>query len=284
MSAELIRTEVEVRGIRVSVLERPASEVSSKFPIVMLHGLVAEAATFKRLIRELPHDRRVVAIDVPGAGYSDNPYDASFSGLAGLVGAVLRELAVHDAILLGHSYGGVIALQMAVSQPQLLRGLILISPAHPFSGKEDALVRFYLSPPGRVFAHCLPLLPRPLLLFAYRHMPGKRTEFGYEDIDPYVHTLRRMGLVQHVLGLLRTWRDDMRTLQGEMAQRQVQIFTLLIWGERDIVVPLSTATKLMQYLERPSLVSLHKVGHVANEEAPVETALAIRSWLEEHGL
>jgi pimeloyl-ACP methyl ester carboxylesterase len=115
-------------------------------------------------------------------------------------------------------------------------------------------------------------------------MPGKRTEFDYEDIEPYVHTLRRVGLVQHVLGLLRTWRDDMRTLQGEMVQRPVQMPTLLIWGERDIVVPLSTAAKLMQYLERPSLVSMHKVGHVANEEAPVETALAIHTWLEEQGL
>jgi magnesium chelatase accessory protein len=284
VAADFLRSEIEVQGIRISVLERVCGGEASKPSIVLLHGLVAEAATFKQLMRELPSDRRVVAIDAPGSGYSDHPNDASFAALAAIVGQTLRVLGLQGAVLLGHSHGGAIALQLASSEPELLRGMVLLCPAHPFSGKEDGLVRFYLSLPGHMFAHCLPLVPRPLLLFAFRHMPGRRSSFGYEELEPYVHTLRRTGTVKHMLGLLRTWRADMRALRHKMQLRSVHTPALLLWGDRDIVVPLSSAERLMRHLANPRLVPLQGVGHVPNEEAPKETAVAIALWLREQGL
>jgi pimeloyl-ACP methyl ester carboxylesterase len=284
VAEEFFRTEVDVRGIRVSVLERISGETASRPAIVLLHGLVAEGATFKRLMQQLPRNRRVLAIDIPGSGYSDRPGDASFAGLAGLVGATLRALGVHDSVLLGHSHGGAIALQLATNEPELLRGIVLLCPAHPFSGKENGLVRFYLSLPGHAFAHCLPQMPRPLLLFAFRHMPGKRSTFGYEDLEPYVHTLRRTGTIKHVLGLLRTWHVDMRALRDNMQQRQIETPALLLWGDRDIVVPLSSAPRLMKHLANARLVPMQGVGHVPNEEVPEETGAGIHAWLNEQGL
>jgi len=284
VDAQFIRTEVEVRGIRISALERASEEPATKPPIVLLHGLVAEAATFKRLMQELPSDRRVVAIDTPGAGYSDRPGSASFTALAGVISETLDKLDLEDAVLLGHSHGGVIALQLASNEPKRLSGIILLCPAHPFSGKEEGLVRFYLSLPGQVFAYCLPLVPRPLLLFAFRHMPGKRSTFSYEELEPYVHTLRRKGTVKHILGLLRTWRTDMRGLREDMFQQSIQTPALLLWGDHDIVVPLSSAQKLMECVANARVVPLQGVGHVPNEEAPKETGAAINAWLEEQGL
>jgi len=226
----------------------------------------------------------VVAIDVPGAGYSDRPRDVSFAALAGIISETLRRLNLQDAVLLGHSHGGVVALQLVSNEPEMLSGIILLCPAHPFSGKEDGLVRFYLSLPGRMFAHCLPLVPRPLLLFAFRHMPGKRSRFSYEELEPYVHTLRRVGTVKHMLRLLLTWRADMRALRDDMLQRPVQTPALLLWGDRDIVVPVSSAQKLMKCLANARLVRLQGVGHVPNEEAPQKTGAAIKAWLEEQDL
>jgi pimeloyl-ACP methyl ester carboxylesterase len=284
VTAQFFRTEVDVQGTRVSVLERRTEEPGAKAPIVLLHGLVAEAATFRQLMQALPHDRRVFAIDLPGAGYSDQPEDSSFDGLAAIINETLGKLGLHHPVLLGHSHGGAITLRLALSEPEVLSGMILLCPAHPFSGKEEGLVRFYLSLPGRAFAHCLPRLPRPLLLFAFRHMPGNRVMFDYETLEPYVHTLRRTGTVHHVLGLLRTWHTDMRSLASAMEQRQIQLPALLLWGEGDIVVPLASAPKLMKHLDNAQLVPLQGVGHVPNEEAPEEAGKAIRVWLQEQGL
>jgi pimeloyl-ACP methyl ester carboxylesterase len=270
--------------MRLSFLERSTVGPESGAPILLLHGLVAEAETFRKLGDQLPADRRVVALDLPGMGFSERSRtcDASFGGVAAMVREVIAALGLERPILLGHSYGGVVALRLAASFPGLLRGLILLSPAHPFSRLEDKLVQFYLSPPGRLFAHALPMLPRAVYLAAFRRMPGSRAHLDYRDIEPYLHTLRTPGTIAYVLRLLRSWRSDMAQLAAKLEGCPIELPALLIWGDRDIVVPASTAETLLRHLRASELVTLSGVGHLSNEEAPDECGELIRAWLIGH--
>ncbi len=106
------RAEIRVRGVRLSYLERETGAPAKGAPMLLLHGLVAGGDCFRRLGDELPEDRRVVALDMPGGGYSDRPCDgnASFRGTAELVAEAITALKMERPVILGHSYGGAITL------------------------------------------------------------------------------------------------------------------------------------------------------------------------------
>ena len=276
----LTRSTLTVAGLSLSFLDRPGDV--DKAAILFLHGLIAEAEVFRKLIAELPADRRIVALDLPGAGYSERALtaDVSFAGMAAIVTEVIGTLGLHRPIVLGHSHGGAIALQLAVSHPEAVGALILLCPAHPFSKHEDKLVRFYLTGIGRRFAGLLPRLPRQLHLFALRRMPGSRSSLGYAELEPYLHTLRGPGTVTHLLRLLECWHQDMQRLGAALEMEPPQAQVLILWGDRDIVVPAASATRLLEHLPNAHLGTLRGIGHLPNEEAPEECATAISTWLE----
>jgi len=284
VTPEWQRKDLTLCGIRVSILDRPAA-TSEKPAILLLHGLVAEGATFRKLIEALPPDRRLIAVDLPGAGYSERPLhaDVSFAGMANVIQAAISTLGLHQPILLGHSHGGAVALRLAATHHALLSGLILLCPAHPFSRYEYKLVRFYLSSAGRLFARCLPLIPRPIMLFIFKNMPGgvSRASFNFDDLEPYLHTLRAPGTVPHLLRLLSTWQSDMYLLGGDLQSTPLTTPTLLLWGTRDLIVPLKTASRLAGHIARAKLIPLPGAGHLPNEEYPQECAAAITTWLAE---
>jgi len=250
-------------------------------PIILLHGLVASADSFRTLGDQLPEDRRVVALDLPGGGYSERPIegDVSFRGIAELVAEAMTALGMEQPVILGHSYGGAIALELAVWRPELLDAMILIAPAHPFSQREDPLVRFYLSRPGRWFAYLLPRVPKWLVLATFRRMPGDRRNAGYEQIEPYMQTLRHPGTIAYVLRMLKTWKSDMERLRKALEERTTEVPALLLWGELDPVVPAATGAELMQHLGPSEQFTLGGVGHLPNDERPEECASLIRTWL-----
>jgi putative sterol carrier protein len=102
-------------------------------PVVMLHGLGATNASLLPTIWDLAADHRVLAPDLPGHGASSAPlarYDAAF--FASWLAAYLDEVGVDRAVLLGNSLGGRVALEVAMLEPDRVRGLVLLAPAVAF--------------------------------------------------------------------------------------------------------------------------------------------------------
>lgn len=275
------RHELHLRGLRLSYIERETPSPGSDAPILMLHGLVAGADCFRALGNELPASRRIVALDLPGGGFSDRPTtgDASFRETASLVLDAMSALHLERPVILGHSYGGAITLELAAWQPHLLDAMILIAPAHPFSSKEDPLVRFYLTWPGRCFAHLLPRVPRRLMLETFRRMPGDRTSVTPEQIETYLQTLRHPGTVPYVLRMLKSWKHDMQKLAAALTSHTTGVPALLLWGDLDPVVPASTGAELMRHLGPSEQFTLQGIGHLPNDERPEECGSLIRTWL-----
>jgi pimeloyl-ACP methyl ester carboxylesterase len=272
---------VRVRGVRLSYLERETGAPAKGVPMLLLHGLVAGGDCFRRLGDELPEDRRVVALDLPGGGYSDRPHegDASFRGTAELVAQAMAALRMERPVIVGHSYGGAITLELASWRPELLDAMVLIAPAHPFSQREDPLVRFYLSGPGRWFANLLPRVPKRLMLETFRRMPGDRSNVSYEQIEPYLQTLRHPGTIAYVLRMLKSWSEDMRRLEDGLRVQKLDTPALLLWGELDPIVPASTGADLMAHLGACEQATIPGVGHLPNDERPEECGSLIRTWL-----
>jgi magnesium chelatase accessory protein len=142
------------------------------------------------------------------------------------------------------------------------------------------LIAFYLSPLGKVFAHTMPWYPQWIQMAGLRRMAGPRSWDSPERLVPYRENLRTRGTIPHLLTLLRTWHTDMKELR-DLLQCPFRTPTLLIWGDHDRAVPVSTAESLQRRLLCSDLRVFEGVGHRPAEERPKLTAAVIEEWLEE---
>jgi pimeloyl-ACP methyl ester carboxylesterase len=114
---------VTVDGLRIHYLERAGEGT----PVVLLHGLPGTAEDWNE-VTPLLRGHRTIAIDRPGFGYSSGGY-VKFNRQIEVLYALLRRLGVSQPIVVGHSYGGTLALAYAEQHPDNVRGLVLVDAA-----------------------------------------------------------------------------------------------------------------------------------------------------------
>lgn len=275
-----VRRTLSLPLCRVSYLEqgRPHPGQPS---LVLIHGLMGTAATFAPMLEALPVHRHVVAVDLPGAGASqrDPGFSAALGSVSRTVGEILDALGLDRPVVVGHSHGGAVALHLAASQAGRMRSLVLLAPAHPYFRDADQLIRFYLSPLGRIFAHTMPWYPEWVHMIGLRQMAGPESRDTPATLAPYRENLRTRGTIGYLLRLLRTWHADMEEL-GELLQTPLRLPTLLVWGDHDGAVPVRTAASLRRHLACSELQVLRGVGHRPAEERPEICAALIEEWCE----
>jgi pimeloyl-ACP methyl ester carboxylesterase len=274
------RHYIQLDGLRLSYLEK-GKAAKDQPSIVLLHGLMGCAETFVPLMQALDPGQHVIALDLPGAGQSERrpDIDASLAATAEQVSLILSELHLHRPILLGHSHGGAVAMYLAAQDRLAVGSLVLVSPAHPYFREGDALIRFYLSRPGQLFAHCMPWLPEWLQMIGLRRMAGPQSWDTPERLKPYRDNLRTPGTILHLLRLLQTWNNDMADLRRAL-RRHLDTPTLVIWGDCDRAVPIHSAPDLRRHFNGSELITLPGVGHRPAEEAPQLVANFLRTWLD----
>jgi pimeloyl-ACP methyl ester carboxylesterase len=135
---------IEVDGVKLHYLERGDGP-----PVVLLHGNGAIARDFEGsgVIDRLAARHRVIAFDRPGFGYSERPRKRIWTPhtQAALLVRALARLDVQQPVVVGHSWGALVALQLAVDFPQCTRGLVLVSGFYFPTWRADG---FLLSPPA----------------------------------------------------------------------------------------------------------------------------------------
>jgi pimeloyl-ACP methyl ester carboxylesterase len=135
---------IEVDGVRLHYIERGRGPA-----LVLLHGNIALADDFDQsgLIDLAAQRYRVIAFDRPGYGYSERPRTTVWTppAQARLLHHALQELGVDSALVLGHSWGTMVALSMALEVPDFVRGLVLLSGYYYPSLRLDVPV---MAPPA----------------------------------------------------------------------------------------------------------------------------------------
>jgi pimeloyl-ACP methyl ester carboxylesterase len=116
---------VNVDGLALRVADSGSGPKS----VILLHGVIGSVEDWETVIPLLETRYRVIAIDRPGHGYSAEPRENNTVALnARVVSALMSTLDLQDVVVVGHSYGGSIALQLAVENPPALRGAVLVAP------------------------------------------------------------------------------------------------------------------------------------------------------------
>jgi pimeloyl-ACP methyl ester carboxylesterase len=120
----------EIRNLEIGYIDQGSSDKV----LLLIHGLGSNAKGWTRNIPVLAENYRVIAVDLPGYGYSSKDYyPYSLSWYAEVLTEFLDELGINEAVFVGHSMGGQIGIITALEYPDYVSELVLISPA----GVED---------------------------------------------------------------------------------------------------------------------------------------------------
>ena len=169
-------------------------------------------------------------------------------------------------------------MMLAARHPDRVRRLILFAPANPFCDLGHQLIRFYQTRFGIWFAQQIPSLPKMLKATALSRMYGDPSRVSVGALEGYIEGLHIPGTMDHVLQIVQRWFVDMGLLRSAL-EHLVAKPMLLIWGDRDRAVGLSSARELQRILPQSSLMVLPGVGHIAFEESPEICNEAMRDWL-----
>jgi len=163
---------VEVDGVRLHYLERGQGPA-----LVLLHGngVFANDFEYSGLMEQLSERYRVIAFDRPGYGYSERPRTTLWTpdAQALLLHRALHEIKVESAIVVGHSWGTMVALAMGLQEPDAVRGLVLLSGYYYPTLRLDVPIAAQPAIPiiGDLMRYTVtPLLSRMLWPLVTRHM------------------------------------------------------------------------------------------------------------------
>lgn len=258
-------------------------EVGEGRPLVLLHGLGAHSYTWRHWIPGLSRRHRLLLVDLKGHGSAAAPADGAYAPAdhAALVSHLVRQRDLRHATLVGHSFGGTVALLAALrlldTGAPWLDSLVVIEGA----ALPQPLPAYLRAVRSRVLG---PLLLRAVpsrtlvraILRDIVHDPGTITA---RQVEAYAEVLES---ADHRLALVETARRLVPSEAERLVEEypRIAVPTLLLWGREDPVVPLAVGRRLAELLPNATLHVLDGCGHLPQEECPEASLEPVLEFLE----
>jgi 2-hydroxymuconate-semialdehyde hydrolase len=243
---------IDVKGVKTNV-----HDLGSGFPLLMIHGSgpgVTAWANWRLVMPALAKTRRVIALDMLGFGYTERPADQTYTLKRWVQHAIdlLDTLNIEQTDLVGNSFGGALALALAIRHPRRVRRLVLMgSVGVPFSITPglDAVWGYEPS---------LETMRRLLDIFAY-----DRTLVNDELAQMRYEASIRPGFHESFAAMFpaprQRWVDAMTSDEADI--RNLPHETLIVHGREDEVIPLQTSLTLAQWINKSQLHVFGRCGH-----------------------
>jgi pimeloyl-ACP methyl ester carboxylesterase len=273
-TAAMAQTEPVKKDATVFSYKIHYLEAGRGTPVILLHGSGGEGARWMPTIKGLASEFRVIAPDQIGWGNSDKPMTIYHSGVfAEFLARFMKEIGVPKAALVGQSMGAGVALQMAVSYPQVVDRMVLVNGGG-FRSPND--------PPrtGAPDWHARQIANAGTLAESREYL-----EKMY-----YNHSLISDKLVEDNLILRLRSAHTAEAVQianarglGGVTEEQVRAIktpTLLVWGANDKLSPPVNADKLNAAIAGSRKVLIDKAGHYPFIEHPDQFNQAVREFLK----
>ena len=263
---------VTVEGRPVNTIEMGAGRSKPGQAVVFVHGLSGCWSNWLEQLPVIAREHRVVALDLPGFGSSPMPAQKiSVRGYARTLDALMGELGIEGAAVVGNSMGGFVASELAIGYPQRVERLVLVSAAgistHPPPGRPNPMPALVRS--ERIMAACAawvasrsdavarrPRLRQATMSLVVRHprrLPG-----------PLVaEQIRGAGKAGFLPALESIIGYDVRDRLPEIACP-----TLIAWGDGDRLISVRDADVFASLIEDSRKVIFEDTGHMAMLERP----------------
>ena len=248
-------------------------------PVVLLvHGTGASTHSFRAMMPLLAAHHTVVAMDLPGQGFSRAPrtFEPSLPAMAASIGELLEAIELTPVAAVGHSAGAAILARMTLDGVLHPTHLVGVGAALvPLRGMAAAV----LAPAARAFSHT-PLLSSIIALRSRDSVTVERmirstgSTLDAEGIELYRRLSERPRHIDAVLAMMASWELD--ALYGELPRLDVPF--LLVGGEGDRATPPRQQHEAASRLAN-ARVELMPGGHLVHEEAPARVARLVMDFL-----
>ncbi len=228
-------------------------------PIVFLHGLVGINEHWDGVAQRLAGESRCLQLQVPLLDLDHD--DCSVEGVTAITARFLTEYVREPAVLAGNSFGGHVALRLAIERPELVRALVLTGSSGLF---ERTLFGAFVMRPSREW------------------VSNKISELFFDpanvwesDIDRAFAALTHRSCVKAMVRLSKSAKSDHL---GERLNK-VSKPTLLLWGKNDLITPPDIAEEFHSLIQGSKLQWIDRCGHAPMMERPDEFAGGLKAFL-----
>src|SRR5215204_5068413 len=253
-------------------------------PLVLLHGVGDNAFDWQWVMPALANTHRVYALDLPGSGGSAKPLtDYSPAFFTRFVAAFLDALSVDRAVVMGNSLGGLVALRLALAEPERVTALGLVSSAG--LGQEVTYALRSMALPG---------YGKLAVAWGKRRHGADQRALGRATVvfarprgDPR-ECIKEQYRLARLPGFLEAQWATVRAQVGLKGQREVLVDrlaqlerpTMVVWGTRDRVLPYSQAKEAFSRLPEGYLELIPECGHLPQVEQPERFAAIVTRFLD----
>lgn len=242
--------------------------------LVLLHGFGSSLDTWEPWAKALSRQYRVIRLDLPGFGLTGPDPAGNYSGerTLAVLGALMDQLAVSRATLIGNSLGGRFAWEFAAQHPGRVDKLVLISP----DGFASPGFEYGKAPEVPLLLELMPWVgPRSLIRANLAPAWAHPEALPDAVLERYRDMLLAPGVRRAILDRTR------QTVLTDPAPRLRSITapTLLLWGTRDAMIPVSNAQDYLRLMPHAQLAALPGMGHVPFEESPAQALPPLERFL-----
>jgi pimeloyl-ACP methyl ester carboxylesterase len=251
-------------------------------PVLLIHGFGTSTYTWRHIIPEIVRNHRVVAVDLKGFGQSDKPLDERYSvtDQAELVAQLIEDLDLRDLTVVGHSYGGGIALLLAIKDDNRLGNRIsklalLDTIAYP----QNIPVFFQmLSTPFVSHLGVRMVPPNAQVRVALQIAYHDNSKIDDSEVEVYAAPLKTAAGKHAIIHSARQIvPEDIEQISERY--KSIRLPTLIVWCDHDRIVPLEVGLKLRRTLPNSTLRIVENCGHMPQEEQPEQTLELLNAFL-----
>ncbi|MEQ1653180.1 MAG: alpha/beta hydrolase [Hyphomicrobium sp.] len=243
--------------------------------IILLHGFGASLHTWEPWAVALSESFRVIRYDLPGSGLSapDPTADYSDTRNVTILAALLDALAISKASVVGNSIGGRIAWRFAADNPARIDKLVLISP----DGYESPGFEYGKAPAVPVMVKMMRfILPKSFLRMNLEPAYANPARLADEAVTRYFDLMLTPGARDAMIARM----EQTVLTPPEPYLKRIEAPTLLLWGEKDAMIPISNAADYQKALAKSEFVRLPNLGHVPHEEDPATSLPPVKAFLQ----
>jgi pimeloyl-ACP methyl ester carboxylesterase len=272
-TSDLAVQAAEIRTIRIHGHQVAYRQAGAGPVILLIHGIAESSTTFAQVIPALARDHLVIAVDLMGHGQSAKPRgDYSLGAYASGIRDLLSALDHRSATVVGHSLGGGVAMQFAYQFPERCERLVLIASGG--LGKEVSPWLRLLAGPG--VEYVLPLVLTRHIHRGLDKVGGLFRRVGVRP-DPMLAevwaTYRGLTDAPAQRAFLHTVRSVIDVTGQRVSARDRlylarEIPTMIVWGDRDNVIPVAHAHAAHELIPGSRLEIFEGVGHFLPVEEP----------------
>ena len=266
-----------LHGDRVAYLDEGAGDV-----LLLIHGLGGSTDCWRGVVHKLATRYRVIAVDLLGHGQSDKPRgDYSLGAFAVWLRDFLDALDIREATVIGHSFGGGVALQFAHQHKEYCRRLVLISSGG--LGPDLGPLLRIMSLPGAELV--LPLIASPPAVGVGKALRKRALSSG-RDVTRYSETLKGLAALSNrdsraaFLRTLRSVVDHRGQAVCALNRLRTDLPTMIIFGDQDRCIPVAHAHAAHNAIPGSVLHVIPGAGHQPQVQCPEAVARLISDFVD----